>query len=44
MQKLLMKIVAKLPVTPEPEVVENKVVTRSSSGKKPGKRQKKSVD
>ena len=41
MQQLLLKIASKLPSTPEAEVVEDRVVTRSSSGKKSSKRQKK---
>ena len=41
MQKLLLKIAAKLPSTPETETTENRVTTRSSSGKKSAKRQKK---
>ena len=39
MQKLLLKIASKLPSTPEAEVVEDRVTTRSSSGKKSAKRQ-----
>ena len=45
MQKLLLKLVSKMPATPEPEPEndsETQIVTRSSSGKKKqtGKRQK----
>ena len=41
MQKLLLKIASKLPATPEAVVTEDRVTTRSSSGKKGAKRQKK---
>ena len=44
MQKLLLKLVSKMPVTPEADKPdgESRVVTRSSSGKKnAAKRQKK---
>ena len=40
-QELLLKIASKLPATPEAEAAEDRITTRSSSGKKDAKRRKK---